>query len=740
MSSNKTLVFSQQNLTGSNSRNGSTYEFENFRLDAAHLMLYQDGNAVGLKPKVVETLVALVERAGEVIGKDELMTRLWGDTFVEESNLTQNIYLLRKTLGKSADGKPYIENFSRRGYRFNGELKMPAETQLLVATQTRTQTIIDETYEFGTGRSRLSWIILVLGLAFFFGTMGYVFRDYVPKSFSSEFKNSAGAPFQNFKLKRHSDKGNVTGAVISPDGKFIAYSDKDNALWLKNIVTDGVVQILPSSENLYRGVVAISPDNNYIYYFNQNKEAKSEILKMSLFGGTSQQKITGDIWSDAALSPDGQRLSFVRIKGETGEHDLVVANTDGTGERVVATNQKGTWFGIWSQPTAWSRDGRQIACVGGESTDGKELWLIRIFDVESGKELSSIKTDPGWNSIESVAWLPHSDHLLVISRNPSSEEQLYEHAIATGEWHRLTNDLNNYDRLSVAADGKTVVTVQYENLGNLWLMPANGDVLQAKQITFGRNLMTDATGISWTPDGKIVYATNPGGKWGIWMIDADGANQKELTQNCAGNDSCSEPVVTPNGRYIVFQATRSGVRNIWRMEADGSNPTQLTSDGGSVPSITNDGLSVVYIRPTSPATSLWQIPIEGGEARQFSRIPSAASAAFSPDSKRMAFGYYDPLAKNPWQTCVALIKADTPEKCYGISRSYPRWAADGKAFYYLDHGYAGIWKQPLAGERSLFLEFAGERTDNFTFSPDGKNLVVARSKPTQDIVVITDEN
>jgi Tol biopolymer transport system component len=520
----------------------------------------------------------------------------------------------------------------------------------------------------------------------------------------------------------------------------LSYSDNDNALWLKNTATDGIVQILPPAENVYGAVAAISPDNNYIYYYNQPKEAKSEILKMSLFGGTSQQKITGDVWSDAALSPNGQQLAFVRVKSETGEYALVLAHTDGTGERELAINQKATWFGIWNQPTAWSPDGRQIACVGGEYVDGKELWLIRIFEADSGKEVSSIKPDPAWNSIESIAWLPNGDDLLVISGNPSSEEQLYKHTISTGEWRRLTNDLINYHGLSVAADGKTIVTVQYENLGNLWLMPASGDVSRAKQITFGRNLLTDATGVSWTPAGKIVYATNAGGKWGIWMIDPDGTNQKELTQNCAGNDSCSEPVVSPDGRYIVFQARRNGVRNIWRMEADGSNPAQLTDDGGSVPSITNDGRSVVYILPTSPATALWQVPIEGGESKQFSKIPSAASAAFSPDSKRMAFGYYDPKVKNPWQTCIAAIEADTPEKCYGISRSYPRWAADGKAFYYLDHGYAGIWKQPLFGERVLFLEFAGERTNNFAFSPDRKSLVVARSKPTQDIVVITDEN
>lgn len=103
-----------------------------------------------------------------------------------------------------------------------------------------------------------------------------------------------------------------------------------------------------------------------------------------------------------------------------------------------------------------------------------------------------------------------------------------------------------------------------------------------------------------------------------------------------------------------------------------------------------------------------------------------------------AFSYYDKTAKQPWQTCFAPVGADAPEKCFEVSRSFPRWTADGKAFYYLSHAYLGIWKQPLDGKRELFLEFPGERTNNFAFSPDGKQLVVARSRPTQDIVALTD--
>src|SRR5678815_1413941 len=78
----------------------SLIEFGKFRLDfTEHLLYGEDGEVVPLKPKVVETLELLVQESGRLISKDELMTRLWPDTVVEESNLTQNVYLLRKVLG-----------------------------------------------------------------------------------------------------------------------------------------------------------------------------------------------------------------------------------------------------------------------------------------------------------------------------------------------------------------------------------------------------------------------------------------------------------------------------------------------------------------------------------------------------------------------------------------------------------------------------------------------------------------
>jgi TolB-like protein/DNA-binding winged helix-turn-helix (wHTH) protein/tetratricopeptide (TPR) repeat protein len=100
------------------------YEFGQFRLDPAARLLFRDGAIVPLPPKVLDTLLVLVEKGGALIEKEELIKAVWPDTFVEENNLTQNISLLRKTLGGGdSDQQPYIATVPKRGYRFVAALR-----------------------------------------------------------------------------------------------------------------------------------------------------------------------------------------------------------------------------------------------------------------------------------------------------------------------------------------------------------------------------------------------------------------------------------------------------------------------------------------------------------------------------------------------------------------------------------------------------------------------------------------
>ena len=95
-----------------------SYEFGSFRLDAAEYVLLRDGKIVPLTPKVFETLLVLLENSGHVVGKDELYKQVWQDAFVEETNLTKNISILRKILSEGDSEKSFIETVPKRGYRF----------------------------------------------------------------------------------------------------------------------------------------------------------------------------------------------------------------------------------------------------------------------------------------------------------------------------------------------------------------------------------------------------------------------------------------------------------------------------------------------------------------------------------------------------------------------------------------------------------------------------------------------
>jgi len=101
-------------------------EFGRFRLDPARRLLWKGGELLAVTPKAIELLNALVEQPGEVVGKQDLLAKVWPNTFVEEANLSVNVSALRKVLGRQKDGRPYIETVSRRGYRFVGRSRSVA--------------------------------------------------------------------------------------------------------------------------------------------------------------------------------------------------------------------------------------------------------------------------------------------------------------------------------------------------------------------------------------------------------------------------------------------------------------------------------------------------------------------------------------------------------------------------------------------------------------------------------------
>ena len=122
------------------------YEFGPFRLDAAECRLQRMGEPIPLPPKVFDLLVILVNNQGKIVDKDELMSQLWPDSFVEENNLAVNISLLRKSLADGADGQKYIETIPKRGYRFIAPVTRPQSLppNLILEREFTTSVVIED--------------------------------------------------------------------------------------------------------------------------------------------------------------------------------------------------------------------------------------------------------------------------------------------------------------------------------------------------------------------------------------------------------------------------------------------------------------------------------------------------------------------------------------------------------------------------------------------------------------------
>lgn len=100
------------------------FAFGPFLLDPADRTLFRDQNPIPLAPKAFDTLLYLTENSRRLVSREELMKSIWPGSVVEDANLTVNISLLRKALGNAHDGQAYIQTIPRKGYRFNGEIKL----------------------------------------------------------------------------------------------------------------------------------------------------------------------------------------------------------------------------------------------------------------------------------------------------------------------------------------------------------------------------------------------------------------------------------------------------------------------------------------------------------------------------------------------------------------------------------------------------------------------------------------
>lgn len=555
----------------------------------------------------------------------------------------------------------------------------------------------------------------------------------------------APAAFPKMKLTRLPVTGAVAEAVISPDGNYLAYVANEpgrlgQGVWVRQVeAASNTQQLIAPSEGASYGALVFSPDSQHLYYgAMQEGPQPPALFRVPVLGGPAVKVLSdGFGGGPVTFSPDGRRLAFIR--GEFGrELTLLVADANGANERAVVKRSAPDFFAL----PAWSPDGKTIACIYGstELSDGSSP-ALGLMTIQASGGAERRVTDARWTDVRQLSWLPDSSGLVVSATEAElSPAQIWMLSLPSGEMRRVTNDLNTYLGASVTADGSALVTVQTDRVPNVWVA-AGGDAARARQITTGSGKFDGYYGLSWAPDGRVVYASMAGGGWDIWLMNADGTGQRQLT---AGARSNYGPSVSPDGRYVVFVSNRAGgAFNVWRMDADGSNPLRLSSGRGeNFPHVTPDGRSVVYATTGGGQdAAVWKVSIDGGEPVRLTTRP-ASWPFVSPDGKSFVCTYGEgPFSAN--RLVVIPIEGGEPTRLYEVAQTFRAntvWLPDNRGIAYLDArtGTTNVWMQPLAGGKPVQLtNFTADNVAAFDWSRDNR-LVATRSVETTSVVLIKD--
>jgi serine/threonine protein kinase/dipeptidyl aminopeptidase/acylaminoacyl peptidase len=541
---------------------------------------------------------------------------------------------------------------------------------------------------------------------------------------------------QNMRPEKLTESGKAAGVAISPSGQYVVYvlrNGEMQSLMVRQVATGSDVQILPPAVSIFYGLT-FSPDGNYIYYIEASKENQlfSSLYKMPVLGGNPQQ-ILRDIDTSISFSPDGKQFAFMRGTPDKGTLSLLVANADGSGERVLASKVGDISTSGLLSPS-WSPDAKTIIFTSLMPTAGGQL---NEYTVGTGAVRTLYSTR---GSIGRPRWLPDGDALLLPVREEGAgvQGQLWKVSYPSGEAQRLTNDLTDYSFpwLDLTADGSSVVTVETTFALDVWAAPA-GDSTRATQITSGG---PSIGGVSILSKDRILFLNR---NRELFSADFDGGNRTLVAsseRNIQFATGCED------GKHIVYSGTHGAESDIWRMDADGSNPVQLTHQRPALlPICAPDGSSLLF--DYADGFKTWRMGIDGANPTELPLPKQSSPFAFlSPDNKLVLYrlGHPDsPQTRD--QLVVVPVEGGPPVFSFDlplgaiVGQGIPQWSPDGHGvdFALTRGGASNIWRQPIpSGAMKQITNFPNGYLRSFKWSPDGQILFMARGSVTSDIILL----
>jgi len=666
-----------------------------FEADPIARELRRNGVRLKLQDQPFQVLAILLEHPGEVIPREELRQKLWtADTFVDFDNgLNTAINKIREVLGDSAENPRFVQTLPRCGYRFIAPVDGFAKTAPTTSRRLR--------------------------LAFVAAACFTVLIAIAALYLSTAWRRTSPPPALT--VTRLTNRGNLAGAAISGDGKYLAYvvadGDQQSLRILQVGTTNDVPLLSPANADYHRGLT-FSPDGSYVYYTYSKPNRLPALYRIPVVGGVPA-KLIEDVDTPGGISPDGKHIAFVRYDSTGGRHVLMIAGSDGSEQYKLAV-AKYPEEQFVSGP-AWSPDGKVLAIWQSSS--------LLAIPVSGGP--ARVITSNWAHQLGEPAWLADGSGLIIAAASithATHYTQLWEISYPDGNASRILQDPFRYGRISLTADSHMLVAQQVDQPSSIWVAPAQ-DPDRARPVTPLTGRFIGTSGITWTPDGHILYTSNATGNFELRMTDPDGNSSMALPLD---QEPKFFPSACPDGRTVVFNAGR---KTVVRADLEGGKSQGLVA--GFYPRCSPDGGWVLF----SSDTSLLKVPLKGGKPFEVNNHPCRA-IDISSDGEQIACVYRSPT--HSWKLAIIPFSGGRTTKLLDLDPKavdWPiGWTPDGQAVAFEAErgGVLNIWVQPVGGGPPHQLtHFTSDEIQTFAWSPDGHYLAFSRGTDIRDAVMIT---
>jgi Tol biopolymer transport system component/DNA-binding winged helix-turn-helix (wHTH) protein len=717
------------------------YEFGPYRLDPAERLLWRDSKAIPLQPKLFDLLLALVERHGRLVEKDELMNLVWSDAFVEEANLASNISILRKTLGEN--GQQLIETVPKRGYRFISNVVRVDQKRAELRTAKSADSIgLVEGVQLASNGSRVEALPEVRDARVRADKSKNRNRSaaliisafVVVGSLLAYFSLRAPRPSTVTRISQVTTSGWWKGGAASDyvrtslatDGARLFFSEfMSGELGVKQVSSAGGETAAVPAPFLRPFVLDISPDRSeLILAANIASEFEAPLWLVPVLGGPAR-RLGGLVGHAASFSPDGRRIVY----GQGA--DLLVARSDGSdSHKLVTTPGRALW-------PRWSPDGNRLRfTVGGQPNTLATLWEVAA----DGSNLHPLLE--GWNSPAAECcgnWTLDGLHYVFQSTRDwrtdiwmlSEKQESLERARRNPT--QLTFGPLNYYSPVPSPDGRKLFVVGEQQRGEL----VRYDMKTKQFVPYLSGMSADC--LDFSRDGEwITYTNYPDNS--LWRSKVDGTERRQLTVPPL---RAFLPRWSPDGKQIVFSAVFPGKPwRIYLVSAEGGSPELLTSNEQQENDVTwsPDGESLIFGSKTdSSIFGIYRLDLRTRKPRMLPGSEGFFSPRWSPD------GRY--VAAMPIGAKALVVFDFTTQRwaqLFDQPASFPYWSRDTRFIYFRRwvKGDPAIYRLRMSDRKlervvrlNNFRVAAGVLGSCYCLSPDGMPVLL-RDVGAQDIYVL----